>query len=263
MSESTQEKTSSALGTHVWYELMTTDTVAAAEFYTDIMGWAAKDAGMTGIAYTLFSTNGTEIAGLMELPPPEAGAPPCWMGLISVDDVDGYAQRVRDAGGAVYRPAEDIPGVGRFAVVADPQGAAFMLFKGADESPDAKVPPAGGPGYFGWHELRARDWESAFAFYSGLFGWTRAGAIDMGSMGTYLMFADAHGQPVGGMMNAPDAPPHWLYYVNVESIEAATARVKAKGGAVLYGPAEVPGGSWTAQCQDPQGVHFAIVGPRG
>ena len=189
------------------------------------------------------------------------GARPMWMGYIGVDDVDAFAQRVTAAGGAVRRPPEDIPGVGRFAVVADPDGAGFMLFRGVGEMP---APAAGGTaGHIGWHELHAGNGERAFAFYSGLFGWTKAEAMDMGPMGVYQLFATG-GAPVGGMMTkTADMPmPAWLYYFNVDAVDAAMARVKDAGGQVVNGPMEVPGGSWIAQCTDPQGAMFAMVGAK-
>jgi predicted enzyme related to lactoylglutathione lyase len=170
---------------------------------------------------------------------------------------------VRQAGGAVHREPEDIPGVGRFAVVADPQGAVLMLFKDSSgEAMPAVVP--GTPGHVGWHELYADDWPAALAFYADLFGWSRGTAVDMGPMGTYQLFAcGAGGAEVGGMMNRPAGVPGpcWLYYFNVAAVDAAVARVTGLGGQVLNGPMQVPGGSWIVQCADPQGAAFALVGP--
>ena len=126
----------------------------------------------------------------------------------------------------------------------------------------ASVAP-GGPGHVGSHELYASDWESAFAFYAGQFGWTKATSVDMGPMGTYQLFA-AGGDPIGGMMTKPQSMPSpaWQYYFNVGEIDAAVARVTSNGGQVLHGPHEVPGGSWIVQAMDPQGAMFALVAPR-
>lgn len=247
----------------VWYDLMTTDAKAAEAFYSGVVGWRAQDAGMPDRSYTILSAGETAIGGLMGIPPEAhaAGARPVWNGYIAVDDVDAVAARVKQEGGGIHHAPEDIPGVGRFACVADPQGAMFMLFKGTtDEQPQPTAP--GTPGYIGWRELRAGDGQSAFAFYSSLFGWTKAEAIDMGPMGVYQLFA-AGGAPIGGMMTKPDAipVPSWLYYFNVKEIGAAAARVKERGGQVLNGPCEVPGGSWVVQCSDPQGAMFALVAP--
>jgi predicted enzyme related to lactoylglutathione lyase len=247
-----------------WYELMTSDRAAAVAFYRKLLGWQAKDFAGEGPPYTVLSVGGTGIGGVMELTPEmcSAGARPCWMGYIHVDDVDVYAARITAAGGKVLRGPADIPGVGRFAVAADPYGAAFMLLKGS--SPQGFTPLAPGtPGGIGWHELHAGDGVGAFAFYSGLFGWTRAGAMDMGPAGVYQLFA-AGAEPVGGMMTRmPETPAtFWLFYFNVEAIDAATAAATAGGARVINGPMEVPGPMYVVQCLDPQGAMFAMVAPK-
>ena len=130
-------------GHFVWYDVMTSDTKAAQSFYCSVIGWDAKDSGMTDRSYTLFSAGPVMVGGLMPIPDEARamGARPAWTGYIAVDDVDAYAERVKAAGGAVHRAPDDIPGVGRFAVVADPHGAVFILFKGAsDEGPPAAAP---------------------------------------------------------------------------------------------------------------------------
>ncbi|HME73825.1 MAG TPA: VOC family protein [Myxococcota bacterium] len=254
---------SSSHGNFVWYELMTTDHKAAEAFYHGVIGWRAQDAGMPDRSYTILSVAETPIGGLMELPREdcEAGARPGWIGYVSADDVDATAARVTQAGGAVHRTPEDIPGVGRFAIVSDPHGATFALFKGSTDA-QGRQPAPNTPGHMGWHELHAGDRESAFTFYSRLFGWTKAESVDMGSMGIYQLFATGK-EPVGSMMTKTEAvqAPFWLYYFNVDDIEAGAARVKDKGGKVLNGPHQVPGGSWIVQCLDPQGAMFALVGP--
>jgi predicted enzyme related to lactoylglutathione lyase len=254
---------SNSHGSFVWYDLMSTDAKAAEAFYRGVMGWRAQDAGMPDRSYTILSVGETSVGGMMPLPPEAraTGATPVWTGYVAVDDVDAFAARVKQAGGAIHRAPDDIPGVGRFAFVADPQGATFMLFKGLTDA--RPQPPAPGtPGHPGWRELHAGDWESAFAFYSGLFGWTKADAVDMGAMGIYQLFAIG-GVPAGGMMTKTKAvpAPFWLYYFNVDDIEAAAARVKDQAGQVVNGPHQVPGGSWIVQCSDPQGAMFALVGP--
>lgn len=245
----------------VWYELMTSDPAAATAFYEQVLAMSGADAGMPNLAYTVVSAGGSPVGGIMAIPDEarQMGARPGWLGYIGVADVDAAAARIAAAGGAIHHPAQDIAGVGRFAVVADPHGAAFMLFKGSsDEAPPAAL--QGTPGHVGWHELHAGDGAAAFAFYAGLFGWTKDSAIDMGALGTYQLFA-AGGEAIGGIMTkTADTPvPIWLYYFNVDAVEAALQRVKAGGGQVLNGPMEVPGPMWVAQCADPQGALFAIV----
>jgi predicted enzyme related to lactoylglutathione lyase len=247
----------------VWYELMTTDPKAAEGFYRSVVGWTMADAGMPGRSYTLLSAGPTMIGGLMAIPDDarRMGAPPAWIGYIGVDDVDGCAGKLRAAGGAIHRPPDDIPGVGRFAVAADPHGAAFVLFKGASDQMPAPVAP-GTPGHVGWHELHAGDGAAAFDFYAGQFGWTLDREMDMGPMGKYLIFASG-AEAVGGIMTRmPEMPvPAWVYYFNVDAIDAAAQRVAAGGGKVINGPMEVPGGQWILQGLDPQGALFALVAP--
>jgi predicted enzyme related to lactoylglutathione lyase len=252
-------------GKFCWYELMTTDTAAATAFYENVVGWRAQDSGMPGMAYTLLFAGESPVGGLMALPEEarKAGARPGWAGYIWVSDVDATAAQIKSAGGSVHRPPDDIPNIGRFAVVADPQGAIFVLFKDAGgERPPQPAP--GTPGLAGWHELQASDREAAFAFYSSLFGWTKAEAFDMGDpVGLYQLFATGDAA-VGGMMNkmAGVPVPFWLYYFTVTDIDAAIARVTDGGGQIMHGPVQVPGGVWIAQGLDPQGAMFAVVGPR-
>jgi predicted enzyme related to lactoylglutathione lyase len=234
---------------------MTTDTKAAEKFYCDVIGWSAADSGMPGGSYTLFSAGKDRVGGLMPIPEDARamGAKPGWMGYIAVPDVDDYAKRVKAAGGSIKRPPTDIPGVGRFAVVGDLHGAGFMLFKGDGEAPGAL-------GHIGWHELHAGDGKAAWDFYSGLFGWTKKDALDMGSMGVYQLFATG-GEAVGGMMTKMTDTPeaHWLFYFNVDGIDAAAARTTKADGKVLMGPHQVPTGQWIVQCTDPQGAEFAML----
>jgi predicted enzyme related to lactoylglutathione lyase len=165
---------------------------------------------------------------------------------------------VAASGGAIHHEPENIPAIGRFAVVADPQGAVFCLFKPLN----GMTPPAPGatPGRVGWHELHTTDREGAFAFYADLFGWTKTEAMDMGAMGVYQLFA-AGGAPIGGMMTKPPDVPvsFWNYYFQVDGIGAAMERLKAGGGRVTNGPMEVPGGNWIVQGLDPQGAMFSLV----
>jgi predicted enzyme related to lactoylglutathione lyase len=254
----------SPYGAFVWYELLTTDTAAAKIFYGKVIGWGAQPSPVPGVAYTLFAAGEIPVSGLMDLPDSarQMGAPPHWIGYVGVEDVDTTAERVKRLGGNVVVAAEDIPEVGRLAVVTDPQGAAFALFRWKTPRQSAPAAP-GTPGHAGWHELMAVDWEKAFAFYGELFGWQKADAIDIGPMGTYQLFS-AGGPPIGGMFNkpAPVPRPFWLYYFNIAGIDAAAGRVTAAGGQIANGPMQVPGGSWIVQCKDPQGVMFAMVGPQ-
>ncbi len=247
-------------GAFVWYDLATTDPEAAARFYQSVVGWRAEP--VPEMHYTILHAEDSRAGGLMELPPHlrEAGVPPHWSGYIRTSDVDAMAGRVQGEGGQLKFGPEDIPGVGRFAVVTDPAGAPFHLFRPNGE--DGAEPPPMTPGHVGWHELHASDHEAAFGFYSGLFGWTRSRTVDMGPMGTYQLFAYGDADR-GGMMNVQTGERSaWLFYFVVPALDAALVRVQEGGGMVLHGPQEVPGGAWVLMCRDPQGAAFALVSAR-
>jgi uncharacterized protein len=248
----------------VWYDLMTTDAKAAAAFYHSVVGWEAKDSGLPDRIYMILSMGETMVGGLMPIPEASQGAHPVWMGYIGVDDVDAYTERVKAAGGAIHHQPEDIPNnIGRFAVVSDPQGATFVLFKGMGDTPPTPTGPIMDLGRVGWNELHAADGAAAFAFYSKLFGWTKGDAHDMGPMGIYQIFKTG-GPDVGGIMTkAPQmpGPPMWLFYFNVDAADAAVERIKKAGGKIVQEPHQVPGGLWIVQGIDPQGAMFAVVAP--
>jgi predicted enzyme related to lactoylglutathione lyase len=251
-----------AHGHFAWYELITTDVAAARDFYTKLMGWGAQDLSGPGGAYVLLTVGPTPVCALVALPEGErdTGAKPCWIGYVGVDDVDAAADRVRRLGGTVYIPPTLIPGISRFSVFGDPQTTTLGLVK--PESPGPAQPAERSEGRVGWHELLAADGETAMAFYGALFGWRKADA-DVDATGTYQVFS-AGGRAIGGMLTKPAVVPvpFWLYYFNVGDIDAATKRVTAGGGGIIYGPAELPGGTWIVQCTDPQGAMFALEGRR-
>ena len=244
-----------------WYDLVTTDTEAAAKFYGEVVGWSYQDMSSHENAYGIFKVGEAGVCGLMPFPEGMQGHPG-WNGYIAVDDVDAAAEQIKALGGAIHRGPIEVPDVIKFAVATDPQGAVFIVAKGLSTMPVPEL-PVGTPGTMGWRELFAADWQSDFEFYSKLFGWTKADTHDMGpDVGVYQLFA-AGGHPIGGMMNRPAVMTMswWNYYINVEDIDAAKARVEKAGGSIKMGPMQVPGGQWVLQAQDPQGAFFALVAP--
>ncbi|MGO9336277.1 MAG: VOC family protein [Terracidiphilus sp.] len=247
-------------GKFTWYELMTSDTQAAGKFYSDVVGWTTQEMpSAEGQPYTVFNIGNVGMAGMLTIPGHTA-----WIGYICVDDVDAHIEKIVEAGGKLWRPATDVPGMLRFAVMSDPQGAAFVVFtpNPAMPSPQRPEPPA--PGTIGWNELYTTDIDGGFDFYSKLFGWTKVSDMDMGPMGLYRLFDEGDHKQMGsgGMMNkAPQIPVScWTFYFSVDSIKAAVQRVESGGGKVVNGPMQVPGGGWIINGQDPQGAMFSLVG---
>ncbi len=246
-------------GRFVWHELMTTDPQAAGAFYSKVLRWKTQPSGMPD--YTLWVAGKTQAAGLMAQPESarQSGAPPNWLVYIGTPDVDATAAAAERLGGKVLKAPADIPSVGRFAVIADPQGATFAIF-----TPGGSAPPEGAPSE---RVLLARARHAAISRRrSRSTRSSSAGAADpthdMGPAGIYQLIEHG-GAQVGGAYKLMDAskPPHWLTYISVASVDKAAAAAKAAGGRVTQGPMEVPGGSRIAQILDPQGGAFAVHEP--
>lgn len=256
-------------GDFIWYELMTTDTTAAEKFYGGLVGWSFADAGQAGTPYRLFSADGPAVGGVLELTPHmiDGGARPLWAGYIGVDDVDAAASKVCAAGGKQLMDPVDIPGVGRFTFVTDPEGAPFYLMRGASDQPsesfathDPRV------GHCAWNELMAGDPAAAQKFYGETFGWVKADMMDMGPMGEYVMLKNGDDRDFmfGAVMKKPDDMPvsFWSYYFRVPEIDTGAKYIADNGGQVLNGPMEIPGGDYVLNAVDPQGAMFSLIGAR-
>jgi hypothetical protein len=261
-------------GDFIWYELMTTDSDAAQEFYSGLIGWTFKDSGQPDMDYRLFSSATSEVGGFFPLTKEmtDGGAQPFWAGYIAVDDVDASVAAMKAAGAVEHMEPWDIQGVGRVAFIADPQGAMFYLMK--------PIPPAGNPdvqsdsfaatepmvGHCAWNELASSDPSGAKAFYGEQFSWVENGDMDMGELGKYEFWrvGDDRDHMIGAVMPLMPGMPMsmWTYYFRVPDIDKAVAYIKANGGQPLHEPTEIPGGEFSLSALDPQGAALGLVGPR-
>ena len=145
-------------GRFVWHELMTTDTKAAEAFYGRVVGWSAEPFPGSKMGYAIWKAGEKRVGGLMALPADAkaAGAPPSWMIYVGVHDADAIAAKARSLGGKVAVPPTDIPTVGRFAVLADPQGAHIAILRPDGPSPTGpETDPV--PLEVSWRELATTD----------------------------------------------------------------------------------------------------------
>ncbi len=254
-------------GRFVWYDLMTTDPKAAIAFYSDVVGYKTElFSEATGPEpYTMWVASQGAIGGVMALQAEAkaAGTPPHWMAHVEVDDIEATVTLAKAKGGKVLLPPTQIPTIGRFSVIADPHGAWLSAIEFDKSNAPMPSHDTTKHGEFIWNELHAGDAKSAFSFYSELFDWKLLSEMDMGSMGKYMIYGQGDQQYGGMMTKTPDMPaPTWIYYINVDDLDVALARAKAKGANVLYGPTEVPGGTRMVQLTDPQGALFALHGPK-
>jgi predicted enzyme related to lactoylglutathione lyase len=254
-------------GSHVWYELMTTEPDSAKAFYQAVVpGWSVSESIPGDQDYRMLGRSDGGFAGGMlgindEMR--QHGAKPIWMGYVGVHDVDETVRQVEAKGGKALMPAFDIP-QGRIAMVADPQGNPIYVMKPVPpaENPDAQsdVYDATAEQRVGWNELTTSDPAAARQFYGDLFGWTSDDFMPMGEFGEYRFFAN-QGSTIGAVCGVmPGGESGWRYYIRVPSIAAAVDAVKANDGSVSMGPHEVPGGDTIIIGKDPQGATFALVG---
>ena len=244
-------------GQFVWYELTTPDAEASKKFYPRFTNWGTQPFDKD---YTMWTNGGVPFAGIFKLTDDmrQQGVPPNWMAYVEADDVDATVAKAKSLGANVMAGPGDVPNVGRYAVLMDPQGAAFGVYKSVRESGSWDGTPV--IGRMSWHELMTKDHEAAFKFYSSLFGWEKNGEMDMGGGNMYLMYGKGETM-YGGMFtrfdDMADMHPFWLMYINVKDV-AKAVDIATKAGAMVHRPQmDIPGGS-IAILGDPQGAGFAV-----
>lgn len=244
-------------GQFVWYELTTPDVDASKKFYPRFTGWGTQafDAD-----YTMFTHGGIPVAGIFRLTDEmkAQGIPPNWMPYIESRDVDATVAKARSLGATITAGPGDIPGTGRFAVIQDPQGAVFGVYKSVRES--GAWDGTAVVGRPSWHELMTTDHRKASQFYNALFGWQKMSEMDMGGGQMYELFG-SNGAMYGGMYSMNDdwkaMHPFWLVYIHVKDV-AKAVDIATKAGATIHRPQmDIPGGS-IAILGDPQGAGFAV-----
>ena len=238
------------VGTFIWHENNSTDAEKAKSFYTELLGWDTE-AWPGEMEYTIIKVGDKGHGGISAA---QGGAPSHWMGNVFVEDVDEVARRTEAAGGRILYGPEDIPQVGRFALIADPQGATVSAF-----APQPQGEGELGEGVFVWDELHTSDPAAAKSFYGEVLGWA-ARDEDMGGM-TYTIFQNRSGTDVAGCSELHDGEPgpNWLVYIAADDIDATTARAQELGAKVLVEPMDIPSniGRFSV-LQDPTGAVFGL-----
>jgi predicted enzyme related to lactoylglutathione lyase len=119
-------------GAFSWSELMTTDVESAIKFYSNLFGWKTENMPMGDMKYTIVKVGEEGLGGIMPIPAQAQGTPPNWGVYVTVDDVDETAKKAEKLGGKILVPPTDIPNVGRFFVLQDPQGAVISAIEYVD-----------------------------------------------------------------------------------------------------------------------------------
>jgi predicted enzyme related to lactoylglutathione lyase len=238
--------------------LATPDLDTAETFYQGLFGWQIPElpnsAEMGG--YRRAKLGGRDVAGAMPLM--QEGQPPAWSTYVSVDDADAISRAVQENGGTMIAEPMAVASYGRLAIFTDPEGAFFGIWEPADFAGAELVNE---PGAFSWNELETRDPPAAKRFYGRVFGWEFEDQQGPGGMAYSV--AKVGEDRVAGIADIagriPDEiPAHWLTYFSVESTEGAIEKAEAGGGAVQFGPIDIPAGRF-AMLTDPAGAAFAVI----
>ncbi|HEV8246064.1 MAG TPA: VOC family protein [Polyangiaceae bacterium] len=247
-------------GKFVWFELVSKDAKKAQAFYGEVFGWKVAPFPMGNFTYEMILTGDTLDTMIGGYAPPTSEATPShWLAYVSVEDVDAAAKAASAAGGKVLVSPSEIPGVGRSARIADPQGAELCVLRNAKgDPPDALVKP----GQWLWNELHTTDPTQALAFYEKVVGFSHH-SQDMGPAGTYHILSQG-GVDRGGVTShlASGVPPHWLPYVAVDDPDATIARARKNGATIPMDPEDIPGIGRFGVLRDPTGAILAIMKPQ-
>ncbi len=239
-------------GVFCWNELATRDVGASCKFYTALFGWNAETNEVDGTPYTMFYSNGHPVGGCLAIDENwPADMPSCWGSYIAVDDVAAAVKRAEECGGSLCFGPLTVTDVGEFAGLVDPSGAVISVFNGGDgENPV-------GNGAFCWNELSTSEPERAAQFYCQVFGWTTESSTSTDE--PYTLFNCGQTQ-VGGMaeLQNPEVPSHWMGYIAVADVDAATGAAKALGASVYCPPTDIPGIGRFTTLGGPCGATFAV-----
>jgi uncharacterized protein len=248
-----------AAGSFCWIELHTSDQKAAKSFYASLFGWTPQDMPMgPNDFYTIFKLQGRDAAAGCTLRPDETsmGVPPHWLIYIAVDDVEAAAAKAEQLGGKILAPPFDVMDAGRMAVVQDPTGAVFCLWR-ANKSTGIGIAQVHGT--LCWADLSTPDPQRGSEFYSGLFGWHIF--ADPKDTSGYLHIKNGE-HFIGGVPPAlhrqVGMPAHWMAYFQVDDVDATAAKAKELGANLYLAPMTMEGVGRMAVVADPQGAVFSI-----
>jgi uncharacterized protein len=247
-------------GVPCWVDTWQEDPDTAATFYAGVFGWDVEKGTPPGTdtRYYVCRLGGSDVAAIGS--PPPAGMSPTWTTYVWVDDADAVAaSAVKAGGGLLAEPFGSLDG-GRMAIVADPAGAVFGVWKPGAHRGAQRVNE---PSAYSMSFLRTQDPEGAQAFYGAVFGWTTEA---FGPMLLWRLPGYVGGVPeqpvsrevVAVMARAGDGEAaHWRVDFWIADADAAAARATELGGSVVSGP-EDAGPFREAVLADPAGATFSV-----
>lgn len=254
------ERTELLPGSFCWPELATPDLAKSKTFFSGLFGWESVDVPSAGGTYTIFKLRGLDVAAARSLSEKECGEgiPAYFMTYVSAASADEAAEKAKELGGKVLYGPFDVEGIGRMAVVADPEGVVFALWEARGHIGARLV---GEDHTLCWTELVTKDPAGAKAFYGGLFGWTWK-ASETSEVEYWETYRE--GQPIGGLLPMKgewwgEVPPHFMPYFLVADCEAAVRKASELGGGAAVPATEIPHVGKFAVLRDPTGAHFSVI----
>ena len=245
-------------GQFVWADLLTDDVAAASEFYAAVFGWRFETTDDD--EYVQATHNGEPVAGIAyHVNPDQEAREVLWLVSVSVDDVDSAVIAAVDAGGKLLEAARDVPGRGRFAVIADNEGAPLVMLKadGGDPAMRRTV-----DNEWIWAELWATNPDGSAQFYESALQFKAHKVSDPGG-DDYIVLV-RNGKPKAGIVKLPwnDVQPNWLPYLRVADVADSIERIRSAGGDLLVEPSNEYDEGRVAIVSDPTGGVFAIQARR-
>lgn len=252
----TTRSTPFAPGTPCWVDLFTSDPERSAAFYSALLGWELEDQGAAYGGYTLATSGGEQVAGLMRNSG-DSGSPDSWSTYLATTDVEASVAAARAAGATVLAPPMAVGRLGSMAVLVDPAGAVVGLWQAGEHTGFTRYDE---PGSVIWDEVHSKGFGASRDFYARVFGWTYDVSGDTDDF-RYLT-AKVGGEPVAGLMDSarflpPEVPSHWAVYFAVGDVDEAQERAATLGATVLMSAADTPFGR-IADLVDPTGAPFKL-----
>jgi predicted enzyme related to lactoylglutathione lyase len=246
------------IGSPCWTDLWTSDVEGSRRFYGELFGWEAQEPSPEFGGYFMFTRNGLPIAGGMggtgDMP-----ASNSWRIFLATDDMAKTLEATEAEGGQIISPSMAVADLGQQAMLSDPTGAHLGAWQPGTFPGFTVLEEPGAPS---WFELFTRDHAAAVAFYRSVFRWETTAVGDSDEF-RYTTQRDPNGEgDLSGVMDASSflpegVPAHWSIYWEVESCDAAVAKVKSLGGSVVMNPEDTPYGS-LATVTDPAGAQFKL-----
>ncbi|NTV84682.1 MAG: VOC family protein [Bacteroidales bacterium] len=242
-------------GKFVWYDLLTDKVPEVKKFYGELFGWEYEGEAKANAPYTLIKYQGKPIGGIIYTDLKKELNESQWISYLSVPDVDQAFKFTGSEGGIQYRQPWELADRGRVAVVADPQGALFVLFRAKGGDPADRQPEMN---EWLWTELLTTDPQAAVDFYDELVGFEHETTEITENHQYYVLKKDT--RPRAGVVKNPweTIPPNWLPYVRVEDPAKLVEKVESLGGKVILAPREDIRKGSVALIADPSGAAVAL-----